>query len=177
MRTIVIVFITAILTGLAVWILKPNKEPVNNYRIDTIRIKGDSIAYPVLVDGKPIIREVLVFDTFWKNKPIDTFAILSQFFAVNCFSDTFRKDSSYLLILKEKVSQNRIFDRNIFLQNLRETKIINNVTTVDNSGLFAGIYGGNKSFGIEATYLSKNKLYGLGVGTNGITLKVSFKIK
>lgn len=174
MRIVIIVLTTALLTYIATRQLQPSANVVSTS--DTIIVKGDSIPYPVVINSVPEIKET-IHDTLWQNNPIDTLAILSQYFAVNLYSDTFRKDSSYVLILTEKVSQNRIINRNIALQNLREKQIIiNNIVANNSNGIYVGGYVGFKTFGVEGMYLKNNKAYGVGYGNNGAYIKLSIKI-
>lgn len=92
--------------------------------IETI-IPGDSIPYKVFREG-PAVPQIIFRDTgstLWRTLPIDTNAILNDYFSKIFYSDTIQKDSSFLAIINDTVSRNQIIHRQFFFQNLKETTI------------------------------------------------------
>ncbi len=66
------------------------------------------------------------YDTVWNSGdtqyvliPIDTNAILKDYYAKVKYIDTVKNDSSALIVLNELVFRNRIFSREIVFQNKR----------------------------------------------------------
>lgn len=88
-------------------------------------IPGDSVPYPVKVKvPDPVYRDT--GSVQWRDRPVDTNAILADYFARYFYSDTITDDTSFLAIVLDTVSQNRIISRRFLMQNLRPVAVINN---------------------------------------------------
>lgn len=162
MKNIVVVSIICFICGgVVIWFLKPSEKCKTETK--TEYIKGDSIPYYVKVVSPPVIREMIAvkLDTLFLNIPVDTFALLSQYFEIINYNDTIKQDSSFIAYLRETVTQNRIIKRELLMQNNR-VKTINN-TIVQQPGVryMVGVFAGTNSFGVEGQYLKNNRSYGV----------------
>lgn len=124
-------------------------------RTDTVPGDPVPVPYPVRV---PIPADT-VYVPF--SHIVDTAAILRDYFATRFYSDTIRNDSSFLVIINDSVSHNRITYRQPYIQNLRPTAI--NTTIINTNPprtkvYVTGFIGGNKEkFGAGAGALLINK--------------------
>ena len=147
----------------AKWIISPKPEPIQTVTNihDTIIIKGDSIPYPVYVTlSRPILNRV---DTFWKSKPVDTAKLFNQFYSVYVQNDTISKDSNFVAIIIDTITQNTIIGRKFWHQNLRQTKettkVIHITDPMPKLLLGGGIGLGNRiGLNITGTYLFNQEL-------------------
>lgn len=123
----ILVVLCLALGGVLFFHLTQTPDPIQVIKYDTIKIKGDSVAYPVKVTVNVPVK--LPGDTFWKTQPIDTFNILSQYFDKYLYTDTFKKDSDFVAILQDTITQNRIIGRKFWHQNLKESMIVTKTVT------------------------------------------------
>jgi hypothetical protein len=136
-----ILCVAAFIAGLAAMHMLRDPNPCQktySFRTDTIH--GDSVPYPVYRDVPypvPVYRDT--GSTRWRDKPIDTGAILREYFTRNYYRDTITDDTSFLAIIEDTVTENRIIYRQYWHQNLRP-KVINQYTTTIHSG--TGLYLG-----------------------------------
>ncbi len=143
---LVIIAFLLIIIAFFVWrdYIKPGGTPPGGS--DTVRtsdtIPGDSVPYEVQVTVPvPVYRDT--GSTRWRDRPIDTPAILADYFSRNFYSDTITDDTSFLAIIQDTVTRNRIAWRRYQHQNLRPTAI--NTTTVINyygKGFYPGLGAG-----------------------------------
>jgi len=99
---------------------------------DTIRLtdttwKIDSQSYPVYTPGP---TKVLPGDTQWLNKPIDTAALLKDYYCKRIYNDTFKIDSIGYAIWTDTVTTNRIVKINKSYK--YKIPVINNTTIINN---------------------------------------------
>jgi hypothetical protein len=94
---------------------------------DTIRMPGDTILYPYLVQ---VPTPYYLDTTPHIPLQVDTAAIIASFFTPVYYQDTFVNDTSYRLVLAEIVNQNRIQDRKLWVQNLRGKEYITTTQTI-----------------------------------------------
>ncbi len=107
-----------------------NDPPLSDTTYLTKVIPGDSILFEIerfYPAPYPVYKDT--GSTKWLEKDIDTLAILQDYFCHYYYSDTIQKDSSFLAIINDSVSENRIVYRQFLLQNLRETSINTTIIT------------------------------------------------
>ena len=139
------------------------------------RIERDTVVEYVTIEKevpvyKPQIRTVIKtrIDTF--TTPIDTAAILADYYAVKTYEDTQVLDSLDITIT-DTVSQNQILGRKIAYNFTYPRSTITEKIYLNQRELYYGIGLGG---GAENNYLGgellfrnkKNQAYGLGVGIN-----------
>lgn len=123
-------------------------------------------------------------DTF--TIPIDTIAILKDYYAIYNYSDTLGTDS-VKIIINDSVTQNKIKSRVVDYKIMYPTITITKETTINKLQFYygLGIGASNKglnSFGPELMYKSKsNQAYGLGFNIDqtlspSLTFKMYWKI-
>ena len=96
--------------------------PTGTTVIKTVTIPGDRIPYPVNVYLPSPRDSFMVRDTLWKSFPVDTAEILERFFTRYLYRDTIR-DTSFIAILQEIITQNKIVNRTLWVQNTRPQAI------------------------------------------------------
>jgi hypothetical protein len=168
------------------WILSrffpAKKEAVQTITVTkTVTIPGDSIPYPIKV-LIPVPHDSIVTDTLWQSQKVDTAEILRRYFARYFYNDTIR-DTSFIAIIQEVITQNRIIDRQFKLQNTRAQAItyVTNITT-PSPKWYVGpsvSYNGKVGFGASGLWRNNNHAFGLNIDvTNrmaGITYMLSIK--
>lgn len=108
-------------------------------------------------------------DTLWRDKKIDTVAILADYFASYTYSDTLKYDS-LTLIINDTISKNKIKNRGIKYNLLYPTVTITKETLINRREFYlgAGIGGTTSNFnyiGAEALFRTKRRTaLGVGVG-------------
>lgn len=112
---------------------------------DTIRdtIPGDSIPYPVVLkvkDPVPVYRDTGSIQ--WRDRSVDTLAIIADYYTINYYDDTVSIDSLAMFRLKSHVTQNRLhYDscmRQIYKPTLLQTTI-NQPAPVRKWAVYTGI--------------------------------------
>jgi hypothetical protein len=127
--------------------------------VDVRYIPGDSIPYTVY-KNKPVPYSVTktdtipLYDTIWMPgdtqfviMPVDTLAILKDYFAQVVYKDTVKNDSSALIVLNETVTKNRIKMREVIFQNKRPIAIIEERKRAFVLGVGGTVNGIDVSFG------------------------------
>jgi len=139
------------------------------------QIERDTVVEYITIENEvpvyvPKLRTVVKtrIDTF--STPIDTAAILADYYVVKTYEDTQVLDSLDITII-DTVSQNQIMGRKIAYNFTYPRNIITETIYVKKRELYYGIgLGGgsqNNYFGGELLYVNKkNQAYGLGVGIN-----------
>jgi hypothetical protein len=95
-------------------------------------IPGDSVPYSVEIEKKvpvPVYRDT--GSTQWRNLPIDTMAILKDYFAKYGYDDTLMNDTSAFIRLMSHTWKNRLYYDSLLFQN-RRVKQINTTTVINN---------------------------------------------
>lgn len=143
------------------WMLKPSPALAPVTVTKTVTVPGDNIPYPVPVPV-PVPHDSVVVDSFWRD--VDTAAILRRFFTQYTYQDTIR-DTSFLAILREVVTQNQIIERKLSVQNLRPTAVTYTTNTVAAparwyAGPTANL-GSRMGVGAEILYANNKNAFGL----------------
>ena len=147
-------------------------SPVEPTVITKVEVKYDTIV-KIVPEYVPKWYKKIEYsvDTLLVEKPIDTAAILKDYFATYVYEDVQRLDSLTLTI-KDSVSQNKIASRSISYELLYQTKTITKETYLNNREFYWGLdvkgrldqlnyVGGN------ILYKTKKKnIYGIGIGVN-----------
>jgi hypothetical protein len=140
-------------------------------------IPADSIPY-LVYKGMPMPYAVYYpdtvpkYDTVWNPGdtqyvliPIDTNAILKDYYAKVKYIDTVKNDSSALIVLNELVFKNRIFSREVVFQNRVSTAIIKEPSNALVFGVGGTVNGLDASIGYRQSRNTFNLTYsGLGLG-------------
>ena len=84
-------------------------DPIIITTIDTINIKHDSLIYS---KGKDIRKDTTIYDTISLTTPVDTMAILKEYFAKNIYKDTIKIQDGTIAIT-DTISKNEIFGRSV----------------------------------------------------------------
>lgn len=155
-----------------------NNTPYKSRIITKTEIKYDTIkertvAYIPKWKTKVETKHDTIYDTTFLNFPIDTNAILKEFFTTYAYVDTIKKDSVTIIVF-DTVTQNQIIKRLVEYELLYPTKIITNTEEIflNKREFYAGIgLGGNQNgfsyVGSEFLLRTKkNQAYGLGLGIN-----------
>jgi len=119
---------------------KPKPEVIFSTRIDTI--PGDSIPYAVEVQ-KPVPVFIDTGSTRWRDRPIDTAAILADYFARVFYRDTLKDDSSALVIVEDTVTENRLQGRRLIFANRRPVAIIHTTSAIYPEDKWRAYFGGS----------------------------------
>ena len=150
------------------------EEPI----IETVSIPGDSI-FTVKVDTflVPTIEYKTYYDSIFLTDtvlmPVDTQAILRDYYTARVYVDTIQDDSSMIVIIKDSLIRNRLITRRSFLKNNRVTTI-NNIYSYKQNGLYIGTSISKNFIQFNTSYLYKNSNFELGI--NFINLKDHSKI-
>ena len=145
--------------------IKPTERIVRDTIIEYVTIEKE---YPVYVPKVKYITKVDI-DTF--STPIDTSAILADYYAIRTYEDTQVLDSLDLTIT-DTVSQNQILGRKIAYNFTYPRKTIKETVYINQRELYVGIgitgdLNQLQYLGGEMVFKNKKRqAYGLGVGVN-----------
>lgn len=107
------------------------KQPDSDTTTITTIIPGDSIPYKVVIEKKvPVPVYIETNDTFWRDRDVDTAAILADYFSKVYYSDTLMDDTSAFIALQSHVTENRLHYDELLFQNRRIKQIT--TTTIIN---------------------------------------------
>jgi hypothetical protein len=84
-------------------------NPIIITTIDTLEIKHDSLIYR---KGKDIRKDMIIYDTISVSTPVDTMAILKEYFAKHIYKDTISIQDGTIAIT-DTISKNAIFGRSV----------------------------------------------------------------
>ena len=101
-------------------------QVIEHHTSDTI--KGDSIPYEVIRE-KPVPMYIDTGQDYYWYYPVDTLAILKDYFAKVVYLDTLKDDSSAFIAILDCVSQNRLQSRKLYFANRKITTIHNTTYT------------------------------------------------
>ena len=164
-------------------------EPVTIVKIET---KYDTIVetvptyipkYKTKVKIKTVHDTIRIHDTI----PVDTAAILKDYFTTYAYTDTLKKDS-VTFVINDTISQNKILSRGIKYNLIYPTTTITTEREVNKRELYIGFgLGGDRQ---QLSYIGselllrnkKDKIYGIGLGINNnfrpvLTFKMNWKVK
>lgn len=148
---------------------KPSAETVN---IAKVTVRYDTIVkYVHNYIPKYVTKVEYIHDTIIDKRPVDTLAILNDYFTIYVYEDKQSLDSLNIII-KDSITQNKIVSRSI------DYELIYPITTITKE-----VYANNKDFywgldlngtfnqlnylGGKVLYKTKSKhIYGIGAGVN-----------
>lgn len=103
----------------------PHNDTVTITRV----IPGDSIPYPVVIPTRtPVHIYHDTGSTRWRNLPIDTMAILKDYYSIYFYDDTLMNDTSAFIRLQSHTIENKLHYGNLYFQNKRAKQIITTIT-------------------------------------------------
>ena len=120
----------------------------------------------------PKVVDRVVVDIETIREPIDTTAILRDYYAKYFYSDTLSLDSLGHIVLNDTVTRNLIFSRDVQTNLVIPTKIITNTNYIYKREFFGGgsvgIGDGTiRSINGELLYIDKKRrTYGVGIGVD-----------
>lgn len=86
-----------------------SSDPIVVITTDTLEIKHDSVIYR---RGKDILKDTTIYDTISITTPVDTLAILKEYFAKNIYKDTITVQDGTIAII-DTISKNAIYGRSV----------------------------------------------------------------
>jgi len=147
-------------------------EPVEPVIITNVEVKYDTITeYVPEYIPKLITKVEYVHDTVVRTQPIDTVAILKDYFATYVYEDRQKLDSLNITI-KDSVTQNKIISRSIAYDLIYPTTTITKEIYLNNREFYYGLNLNGKSdqlnyLGGSLLYRTKSKqIYSIGLGVN-----------
>lgn len=109
--------------------LSPQDKKQDPVQTTTITIPGDSVPDTLFFPAPyPVFRDTGT--TRWRELPVDTGAILADYFSRNIYRRVLKDDTSALVILTDTVTLNRLTAFGLEFQNRRPTAIITNTYPV-----------------------------------------------
>jgi hypothetical protein len=149
-----------------------NSVPTEPTVITKVEVKYDTITkYVPEYVPKLITKVEYVHDTVVRTQPIDTVAILKDYFATYVYEDRQELDSLNITI-KDSVTQNKIISRSIAYDLIYPTTTITKEIYLNNKEFYYGLNLNGKSdqlnyLGGSILYRTKSKqIYSVGLGVN-----------
>jgi hypothetical protein len=146
--------------------------PAEPVIITNVEVKYDTITkYVPEYIPKLVTKVEYVHDTVFRTQPIDTVAILKNYFATYVYEDRQELDSLNITI-KDSVTQNKIISRSIAYDLIYPTTTITKEIYLNNREFYYGLNLNGKSdqlnyLGGSLLYRTKNKqIYSVGLGVN-----------
>jgi hypothetical protein len=118
----------------------------------------------------PKYDTVIQVDTFIIKTKVDTLNILKDYFAKYYYKDTIHLDTLGYIIIKDTISQNKIYSRQTFSNLYIPTTTITKTIYLNKREFYLGVALGSsntqlKYLGGEMLYKNKKyQIYGLGIG-------------
>lgn len=140
----------------------PTGVPIVTTKIDTFLVKKDTTIYK---SGKNIYHDSTIYVPIPTDKPIDTLAILKDFYAKNIFKDTILFSEGSISLI-DTISENKILGRTFHSQitqkTIQITKEIRYPAPPPKPSLYWGVTGikdqfSKYSIGAGLIYKSPNK--------------------
>jgi hypothetical protein len=145
-------------------------QPSEDKIITKVEVKWDTIKKEVPKYVPKLVTKIEIdIDTF--STPIDTAAILKDYYSINYFED-YQEFDSLTLTIRDSISQNRIYTRSLEYKIAYPTKTITKEIYKNKREFFTGLgIAGNQEqiqyFGGELLYKNKKKqIFGVGIGIN-----------
>lgn len=113
-------------------------EAIETHTTDTI--PGDAVPVLVPID-RPIPQFVYVDTGSWNYFPIDTMAIIKDYFSKAVYFNVLKDDSSAYIAVYDTVHMNRLQGRSLLFANRRPTAI-NHYTTIQHTDERMKLYAG-----------------------------------
>lgn len=177
MRSVVITLILCIIIFFVFDKSKYRKDdPIIITTTDTLEVSHDSLIYR---PGKNILKDTTIYDTIALTTPVDTMAILKDYFAKNIYKDTITiQDGS--IAITDTISKNAIFGRsvhaNITHKIIKETRELR-IPYKPKHEVFLGAFGGLNTMGIGLSVKTKKSDFiGISYSNNGIGFNYYKKI-
>lgn len=145
------------------------KCPEQKVTHDTIKVPGDKI--PVLVTHYVPVPDTIYKDTGstkWIPSKIDSLAVVLDYYSKPFYRDSIwyidsKGDTSCLVILKEILFKNKIFDREVYVQNIRpqiiERTIITPAAKLKNKFFVGGSIGASPQTTDHSPQININALW------------------
>ncbi len=129
--------------------------PSNIQGHDIVSIPGDHQL--IKVQDKILEPVKIIHSQHPKNKPVDTAAVLRDYFDQKVYSDTIRS-RDVVAVIKDSIVNNGIRGRQVFIENKRQT--FTNAITPKNKIFVGGFFGWSRqnpvpSAGVSVIFLSK----------------------
>jgi|GEM_PF-1498494 len=128
---------------IALWVVRrcdPVEPVIPQADTVTVIIPGDSVPYEVLRPVPvPVFRDT--GSTRWRDRPIDTLAIIGEYFTTNIYNDTLKDDTSALVVVIDTVRENTLRERMLLFQN-RRAVMMQQVTIKPPPAYTYRVYGG-----------------------------------
>ena len=163
-------------------------EPEINETIIHDTIPGDSIPYELITE-KPV---PVYIDTgssqFW-YLPVDTAAILKDYFAKAIYMDTLMNDTSAFIAIMDTVYMNRLQSRKLYFANRRPTLINTTIYTQSKQDDKLKVYAGamvalmpDRTLGGPAVIIATNNgagsyAYGINTKTHVVTFVYRLRLR
>lgn len=123
--------IIAILVGIIFLLSQCNKTECSDDIEKVIVTHTDTIQGDTVFRAIETIKPVYIYrDTgSIRNKlvNVDTSAILIDFFSQYFYSDTITDDSTFIAVINDTVTENRIYSRELYVKNIKPTTIVPNL--------------------------------------------------
>lgn len=157
--TFILVLMTGMLIGFA-FTRSCSRAPdtITDTTYITQVIPGDSVLYPIIVR----IPYPVYIDTgsiIHQYYPIDTLAILADYFRIRYYSDTIYQPENFRAVIKDSINFNRIIWRGFEIQNLKTTAIYTTQITHSDCNIPWFALGADAIFNSQAVYLGPGIMY------------------
>jgi len=174
--SMLIIFAIGFGFGYIFW--KPGEQLTPWTTVYTDTVFGDSVPYPVYYPAPiPVWRDT--GSTRWKYHPVDTNAILTDYFSRNAYVRVLKDDSSAYAAIYDTVSQNSLTSFRFEFQNRKPTTVTTTAITQPSPGK-AFIYIGPSmiynSFGGHLQYTDKRWTATAGATGQGVYVSVGLRI-
>ena len=169
--------VVILVLGIVLFRKSCSTQPVETEVITEIETKWDTLKVSKTEYVPKIIRKTIVdIDTF--SVPVDTSAILSDYFAKNYVIDTISLDSLGFVVIRDTISRNLISFRDVQSDVLIPTTTITNTSYIYRREFFWGVALGGMTNPVqdespisyvsgELMYINKKRnAYGFGFGVD-----------
>lgn len=151
-------------------------------KTDTIQQVPDTVTIYKIPPPEIKYRDTTIYETVYKDRDVDTAAILRNYFAKNHYSDISTDRKNYWIKISDTISQNKIVYRDIQYRDLSPTQIVNNKIIHKQNKVFIGVdmLAGEGYFGVIPTVEIKTKedyLFGIGYDIANNNFQISAKMK
>lgn len=176
--------VVILVLGIVLFRKSCSTQPVETEVITEIETKWDTLKVSKTEYVPKIIRKTIVdIDTF--SVPVDTSAILSDYFAKNYVIDTISLDSLGFVVIRDTISRNLISFRDVQSDVLIPTTTITNTSYIYRREFFWGVALGGTTNPLQGespiSYLSgelmyinkKRNAYGFGFGVDNNLLPIA----
>lgn len=149
-----------------------SKPSVETVTITKVEVRYDTIVKHVHNYIPEYVTKVeYIHDTIIDKRPVDTLAILNDYFTIYVYEDKQSLDSLNIII-KDSVTQNKIVSRSIDYELIYPTTTITEEIYLNNKDFYWGLdlngrFNQLNYLGGKVLYKTKSKhIYGIGAGVN-----------